>query len=89
MEPTVPATPKPATKAADILVLRCLNPACRGLLAYEVDRDNILYVDLAWTARRDGDARSFPCPQCGGKNIVEEVRNDKGQVRHKVTRWTP
>ncbi len=89
MEQTARAAPKPPTKAADILALRCLNPTCGGLLAYEVDRDNVLHVDLAWTARQDGDRRYFPCPKCGGKNIVEEVRNDKGQVRHKVTRWEP
>jgi hypothetical protein len=84
MEPT-PA--KPATKAADIHVLHCLNPQCTGLLAYEVDSHNVLYVDLAWTARRDGNTRYFPCPKCGGKNILEEMRTDKGQLRHKVTRF--
>lgn len=80
---------KPATKAADIHVLHCLDPQCHGLLAYEVDSNNVLYVDLAWTARRDGDTRFFPCPKCGGKNIVEAFRTDKGQLRHKVTRWAP
>ena len=78
---------KPAAKAADIHVLRCLNPACDALLAYEVDSHNVLYVDLAWTAKRDGDVRYFPCPKCGGKNVVEEIRNEKGQVRHQVKRW--
>ena len=82
--------PKPAgKKAADIQVLRCLNPECRGLLAYEVDRENVLYVDLAWTAKSDGAMRYFPCPKCHGKNIVEELRTDTGQVKHRVTRWEP
>jgi hypothetical protein len=86
--PSTPA-PKAASKAAEISVLHCLNPQCNGLLAYEVDRDNVLYVDLAWTARRAGEMRYFPCPKCGGKNILEPFRNDKGQVRHKVARFQP
>jgi len=82
--------PKPKTKkAADIAVLHCLNPQCGGLLAYEVDSHNVLYVDLAWTAKTDGTVHYFPCPKCHGKNIVEEFRDDKGQVKHRVTRWTP
>jgi DNA-directed RNA polymerase subunit RPC12/RpoP len=83
-----PAAPK-LKKAADIFALHCLNSECRGLLAYEVDGDNVLYVDLAWTAKSDAGKRYFPCPKCGSKNIVEEFRTDKGQVKHKVTRWEP
>ncbi len=84
------APPKPAVKkTADIQVLRCLNPDCRGLLAYEADSENVLYVDLAWTARDDGSVRYFPCPRCHGKNVVEALRTDKGQVKHRVTRWEP
>lgn len=79
---------KPAPKkAADIQVLHCLNPACRGLLAYEVDSDNVLYVDLAWTAQHSGDTAFFPCPNCHGKNVVEAFQTDKGQTKHRVTRW--
>ena len=84
------ATPKPAAKkVADIQVLHCLNPECRGLLAYEVDSQNVLYIDLAWTAKSAGDLRYFPCPRCNGKNVVEEFRTDRGQVKHRVTRWEP
>jgi len=83
-------TPKPKLKkGADINVLRCLNPQCTGLLAYEVDSNNVLYVDLAWTAKTDGTVRYFPCPVCRGKNIVEEWRDDKSQLKHRVTRWEP
>lgn len=85
--PKAPATAP--TKAADILVLRCLNPQCDGLLAYEVDRHNVLYVDLAWTARVDGPLRYFPCPKCAGKNVVEQCHDAKGRLRHQVTRWEP
>ena len=76
-------------KGADINVLRCLDPACGGMLAYEVSSDNVLYVDLAWTARRDGDKRYFPCPKCGGRNIVEEFLDAKGVQKHRVTRFEP
>jgi hypothetical protein len=85
------AAPQPskAKKAAEVFALHCLNTACGALLAYEVDADNVLYVDLAWTAKHDAGKRYFPCPKCGGKNIVEELRNDRGQLKHKVTRWEP
>ncbi|MFI5365848.1 MAG: hypothetical protein ACHQ4J_09500 [Candidatus Binatia bacterium] len=83
-----PQQPK-AKKAADVFALHCLKPDCGGLLAYEVDADNVLYVDLAWTARQDAGVRYFPCPKCGGKNIIEELRTDKGQLKHNVARWEP
>lgn len=78
-----------AKKAADIRVLRCLGPDCNGLLAYEVDSQNVLYTDLAWTARTDGDRRFFPCPKCGGRNVLEDVATATGAVRHRVARWEP
>jgi len=83
---TSPATPV-KKKGVDINVLRCLNPECGGMLAYEASSENVLYVDLAWTARRDGDTRYFPCPKCRGRNIVEEIQDARGAVRHKVTRF--
>ena len=84
------ATAKPPPKkAADILALHCLNPQCGGLLAYEVDSHNVLYVDLAWTAKTEGDTRYFPCPKCHGKNVLEDFRTEHGQVKHRVVRWEP
>jgi len=84
------AAPKPvAKKAPEVRALHCLNPDCGGLLAYEVDRQNVLSVDLAWTARRDGATRYFPCPKCGGKNILEEITLPNGRRAHKVARWQP
>ena len=82
------AGPKPK-KAADINVLHCLNPQCNGLLAYEVDSNNVLYVDLAWTAQRVGPTSYFPCPKCHGKNIIEAFRSEEGQTKHRVVRWEP
>jgi len=79
----------PKKKGPDINVLRCLNPDCRGMLAYEVNSNNVLYVDLAWTARDHGNTRYFPCPKCQGRNVVEEIRDDAGTLRHRVTRFEP
>jgi hypothetical protein len=86
---TSEAKPPAKKKAADIQVLRCLSADCRGMLAYEVDAENFLYVDLAWTAHRDGDTRYFPCPSCGGRNIVEPAVDGKGTERPRVTRFEP
>jgi ssDNA-binding Zn-finger/Zn-ribbon topoisomerase 1 len=74
-------------KPGDVDVLRCLDPQCRGMLAFEVTAENILNPDLHWMARADGPMRYFPCPKCGGRNVVEEVRDAKGTVRHAVTRF--
>ena len=82
-------TPPKAKKAPDIFALRCLNPTCNGLLAYEVDANNVLYVDLAWMAKRDAGKCYFPCPKCHGKNIIEPVQTDKGATKHQVVRWEP
>jgi len=70
-------------------VLRCLGDTCNGMLAYEVTDDNVLYVDLAYTARRDGEIRYFPCPKCGGRNVVEEFVDQHGAVAHRVARFQP
>jgi hypothetical protein len=83
-----PAAPKPAAKkAADINILRCLNPDCNALLPFEVDSSNVLHVDLAWMARGDGDERYFPCPKCRGRNIVEPFTDAKGKASHRITRF--
>ena len=74
-------------KSSDVDVLRCLNPECRGMLAFEVTAENVLNPDLYWMARQDGALRYFPCPKCGGRNLVEEVRDAKGVLRHAVTRF--
>jgi hypothetical protein len=81
------AAPAKKKKTTDIDVLRCLNPACRGMLAFEVMAENVLNPDLHWMARQDGTTHYFPCPKCHGRNVVEEVRDAKGTVRHAVTRF--
>jgi hypothetical protein len=79
--------PAKKKKATDIEVLRCLNPDCRSMMAFEVTAENILNPDLHWMGRQDGTTRYLPCPKCGGRNIVEEVRDAKGALRHAVTRY--
>lgn len=59
------------------------------MLAYEVDSDNVLHVDLSWTAVRDGDKAWFPCPYCGGRNIVEPCVRPDGRPGHRVARFEP
>ncbi|MBI1813843.1 MAG: hypothetical protein HYR72_02565 [Deltaproteobacteria bacterium] len=84
------SAPKPAPKkGVDINVLKCLNPDCGGLLAYEVDSNNVLHVDLAWTAKADGAVRYFPCPKCDGRNVVEPFTDAKGKAGHRVTHFAP
>lgn len=84
-----PGAAAPKKKAPDIHVLRCLSSACRAMLAYEVTSENVLYVDLAWTAARDGDVRYFPCPRCHGRNLVEPFQDTKGATKHRVVRFEP
>lgn len=74
-------------KVPDIHVLRCLDAGCRAMLAYEVTAENVLYVDLAWTAARDGDTRYFPCPRCRGRNVIEPFQDAKGAAKHRVVRF--
>lgn len=57
------------------------------MLAYEVTSDNVLYVDLAWTAAGDGDSRYFPCPRCHGRNVIEPFDDAKGAKKHRVVRF--
>jgi len=70
-----------------IEVLRCLAQECRALLAYEVDAEGFLYVDLAWTAHKAEGWRYFPCPRCGGKNVVEMATDSKGRERPRAARF--
>lgn len=85
---TAPTVTAPA-KAATVSVLRCLDPGCNALLAYEVEADNVLHVDLAWTARVANGVPFFPCPVCRGKNILEEIAIPGRRPRHRVTRFEP
>ena len=54
-----------------------------------VDEKLDQYDTSLWMARTDGATKYFPCPKCHGRNIVEEVRDAKGTLRHAVTRFAP
>lgn len=75
-----------ATKST-IDVLRCQSPDCAGLLAYEVDAEGFLYVDLSWTAREAYGARYLPCPRCCGRNVLSIESDAKGRMRPRVTKF--
>lgn len=80
----VPTSDGKPRKSPDIRVLRCLGESCRAMLAYEVDSQNHLYVDLSGTARQDEDGSYFPCPTCGGRNYLESVEAAPGRRRSRV-----
>lgn len=77
----------PTAPKAAIDVLRCQSPDCAGLLAYEVDAEGFLYVDLSWTAREASGVRYLPCPRCGGRNALSVESDSKGRMRPRVTRF--
>ena len=77
-------------KAADVDVLRCLDPGCRGMLAFEVTAENVLNPRPALDgAPGRCDALLSRARHVGGRNVVEEVRDAKGALRHAVTRFEP
>lgn len=83
-----PSDPTPsAAKPAGVRVLRCLDPACNALLPFEVEADGTLLLDLRDCARQSGDVWYFPCPRCGGKNILEIPPSAGGKPR--VARFEP
>jgi len=76
---------RPGAKASGIDVLRCAAPGCHALLAYEIDAEGFLYVDLAWTARSTpAGNRYFPCPRCGARNVIEFGIDARGRRRPRV-----
>ena len=85
MDAIAPKTPAKTS----IAVLHCKSDSCDALLAYEVDQDGFLYVDLAWTAREDDGVSYLPCPGCSGKNVIERARDAKGVSRPRVVRFLP
>ena len=64
----------PASKKdIKVHVLRCGSEACRALLPFEETDEGVLLGNMIEVATRDGAARFFPCPRCGGRNLVEEI----------------
>ncbi len=67
-------------KGGGVRVLHCLNPACNALLPFEVDDENVLLLDLRAFARHDGSTSYFPCPKCGGRNVVAIPEHGRPRV---------
>lgn len=70
-------------KEVKVHVLRCGSEACRALLPFEETDEGLLLGNMIDVATRDGDQAFFPCPRCGGRNLVEEVVHE-GRKRTRV-----
>ncbi len=73
----------PAKKALKVHVLRCRGESCDALLAFEENSEGFLLGNMIEVAENDGGQRYFPCPGCGGRNLVEEVEH-QGKWRTRV-----
>jgi hypothetical protein len=83
---TVPPVSEAPAKKKDVKVhvLRCRSESCRALLPFEETDEGLLLGNMIDVATRDGDVAFFPCPRCGGRNLVEEVVSD-GKKRSRVS----
>lgn len=71
-------------KDIKVHVLRCRSGACGALLPFEETDEGVLLGNMIEVASREGDVRFFPCPRCGGRNLVEETVID-GKRRTRVS----
>lgn len=70
-------------KEIKVHVLRCRSESCRALLPFEETDEGLLLGNMFAMATRDGAVAYFPCPRCGGRNLVEEVVHE-GKRRTRV-----
>jgi hypothetical protein len=70
-------------KEVKVHVLRCRAESCRALLPFEETDEGLLLGNMIDVATRDGDTLFFPCPRCGGRQLVEEVVHE-GRKRTRV-----
>ena len=71
-------------KDIKVHVLRCRSEACHALLPFEETDEGVLLGNMIDVATREGDVAFFPCPRCGGRNLVEEI-DYEGKRRTRVT----
>ncbi len=77
---------KPAKTQPKVNVLRCRG--CKGLLAFEETDAGYLLGQAIELADSDGDKRFFPCPKCGGRQLVEEYIHE-GKRRSRISGFEP
>lgn len=70
-------------KEVKVHVLRCRSEACGALLPFEETDEGLLLGNMIEVASREGAEAFFPCPRCGGRNLVEEV-DHAGKKRTRV-----
>jgi hypothetical protein len=70
-------------KDIKVHVLRCRSESCHALLPFEETDEGVLLGNMIEVATRAGGATFFPCPRCGGRNLVEEVEYE-GKLRTRV-----
>ena len=70
-------------KDIKVHVLRCGHGDCRALLPFEETDEGLLLGNMIEVATREGGDTFFPCPRCGGRNLVEEVVYE-GRKRTRV-----
>jgi len=75
-------------KDVKVHVLRCRSESCRALLPFEETDEGLLLGNMIELARRDSRGAYFPCPRCGGRNVVEEVVHE-GKKRTRVSGFQP
>jgi hypothetical protein len=83
---TVPPVSDAPAKKKEIKVhgLRCRSESCGALLPFEETDEGLLLGNMIDVATREGGLAFFPCPRCGGRNLVEEV-DYEGKKRSRVT----
>jgi hypothetical protein len=80
-----PVSDAPAKKKEiKVHVLRCRSESCGALLPFEETDEGLLLGNMIDVATREGGLAFFPCPRCGGRNLVEEV-DYEGKKRSRVT----
>ena len=82
----------PKAKTLKVHVLQCRSQPCGGLLAFEETDEGFLLGQAILLADEDEDEdegkRFFPCPKCGGRNLVQE-KNFAGKLRTCVYGFEP
>jgi hypothetical protein len=82
---TTTGAKKPPIK---VHVLKCRSDSCNALLAFEETEEGYLLGQVLELADVDDGKRFFPCPKCGGHNLVEEV-DVAGKKRVRVHGFEP